>query len=209
MIVEKIVVGALETNCYIIAPSANSEAVIIDPGGDAHLILQRLEKLNLRPILIINTHGHIDHTGADNKLAVMYNIPIYISVDDASVLNDPTDNLSLLLGEKYEEVRDIKQLKDGQALNLGGLELKVLSTPGHTKGSVSILTDKKLFSGDLLFRGSVGRTDFPSSSYKELLESLKKISSLPDEVIVYPGHGPSTTIGEEKESNMFFREINY
>jgi len=209
LIVEKIVVGALETNCYIIAPSANSEAAIIDPGGNAQLIAQRLEKLNLELKLIINTHGHIDHTGADSKLAGMYDVPIYISADDKGVLNNPNDNLSLLLGEKYEEVKDVKQLRDGQALNVGGLELKVLSTPGHTRGSVSILVDGKLFSGDLLFRGSVGRTDFPSSSYKELLESLKKISDLPDEVIVYPGHGPGTTIGEEKESNMFFREVNY
>jgi len=209
LIVEKIVVGALETNCYIIAPSANSEAAIIDPGGDAQLIAQRLEKLNLELKLIINTHGHIDHTSADSKLAGMYDVPIYISADDKGVLNNPNDNLSLLLGEKYEEVKDVKQLRDGQALNVGELELKVLSTPGHTRGSVSILVDGKLFSGDLLFRGSVGRTDFPSSSYKELLESLKKISDLPDEVIVYPGHGPGTTIREEKESNMFFREINY
>jgi len=209
LIVEKIEVGALETNCYIIAPSANSEAAIIDPGGDAQLISQRLQQLKLKPRFIINTHGHIDHTGADNKLASLYDIPIYISSDDTGVLNDPTDNLALLLGEKYEEVKDLKQLKDGQVLDLGGLKLEVLSTPGHTKGSVSILVDDKLFSGDLLFRGSVGRTDFPSSSYKELLESLKKISDLSDEVTVYPGHGPSTTIGEEKANNMFFREINY
>ena len=206
MILEKIVVGALATNCYIIASDEDSKAAVIDPGADAPEILQRLKALNLDLELIINTHGHYDHTGADSDLAHEYPVPVYIGSKDIGMLNDPSKNLSLYLGERSNQVETVKELKEGQILEMGELEIRTIETPGHTKGSISLLVQSNLFTGDLLFQGSVGRTDFPDSSYADLLKSLNKIADLPDETLVYPGHGPATVLGEEKQTNPFLKE---
>lgn len=207
MIVEKIVVGALATNCYIIAPGANSEAAVIDPGDDADEIDRRLQQLNLELKLIVNTHGHYDHIGADSELARKKKIPIYIHPEDMNMLNDPAANLSLLWGGQFETVENVKELVDGQVLEVGELELKCIHTPGHTAGSISVLVQGKLFTGDLLFNGSVGRTDFPGSSYEALLRSLQRIAVLSEDTLIYPGHGPSTILGEEKANNPFFKDM--
>lgn len=211
MLVEKIVVGALGTNCYIIAPGANCEAAVVDPGADAFKIQEKLKQLNLKIKFIINTHGHCDHIGADSELAGGVKVPIYIHFEDAGMLNDGSANLSLYCGERIESVDAVTEVADGQILQLGNLDLQIIHTPGHTKGSISILLsdgENRLFTGDLLFKGSVGRTDFPGSSFQALLNSLKKLTDLPDDTRVYPGHGPETFLGEEKQNNMFFKEID-
>lgn len=207
MLTEKIVVGALATNCYIIAPGANREAAVIDPGANTSLILEKLQEHNLKLVSVINTHGHYDHTGADGELAGHTGVPIYIGTQDADMLNDAFTNLSAFLGVESNEVEHVNTLKEGDMLRVGELVLQVIETPGHTKGSITILVENRLFTGDLLFKGSVGRTDFPGSSYETLLESLQKISRLSDDTVICPGHGPNTTLGEEKLSNMFFQEI--
>ncbi len=206
MILEKIVVGALATNCYIIASDEDSKAAVIDPGADAPEIVQRLKTLSLNLEIIINTHGHYDHTGGDSELAHEYPVPVYIGSKDISMLNDPSKNLSQYLGERSNQVEAVKELKEGQILKIGELEIRTIETPGHSNGSISLLVQGNLFTGDLLFQGSVGRTDFPDSSYADLLESLKKIAQLPDETLVYPGHGPATVLGEEKQTNSFMKE---
>lgn len=207
MIVEKIVVGALATNCYIIASDKSSKAVVIDPGADGPVILQRLQELDLRLGVIINTHGHHDHTGADRELVDEYQVPVYMGSDDINIVNDPSANLSYFTGGTKSQVEPVKGLADKQILEIDGLKLQTIETPGHTKGSISLRIQNKLFTGDLLFQGSIGRTDFPSSSYDDMLRSLAKIAKLPDETIVYPGHGPETVLGEEKRSNPFLREV--
>jgi hydroxyacylglutathione hydrolase len=206
MILEKIVVGALATNCYIIASDKSKKAAVIDPGADADLILQRLKQLDLRLELIINTHGHYDHTGADSELLDNKRVPVYIGGGDLKMLNDSSANLALFLGEKDIRVEAAKSLQEGEVLRLDDLTIRIIETPGHTGGSISLLVGDKLFTGDLLFQGSVGRTDFPGSSYSDLMESLNKISDLPDNTIVHPGHGPSTVLGEEKQTNPFLLE---
>lgn len=207
MVLEKIVVGALATNCYIIAPNVNAEAAVIDPGSDASLILERLKKSNLKLKFIINTHGHYDHVSADSELARKNKVQVYIHPEDIYMLNDPSANLSLFWDKPMEAVDMIKELKDGQILEVGELALQIIHTPGHTKGSISILVDNKLFTGDLLFKDSIGRTDFPGSSFQTLIKSLEKIANLPDDTQIYPGHGPVTVLGEEKQNNIFFKEI--
>ena len=207
MIVEKIVVGALATNCYIIASDKGSKAVVIDPGADAPIILERLRELDLQLGAIINTHGHHDHTGADRELVDEYQVPVYMGSDDIKIVNDPSANLSYFTGGTNCQIETVKGLDDKQILEIDGLKFQTIETPGHTKGSISLRIQNKLFTGDLLFQGSVGRTDFPSSSYDDLLRSLSKIAELPDETIIYPGHGPETVLGEEKRSNPFLREV--
>jgi len=207
LVLEKIVVGVLATNCYIIAPSDNAEAAVVDPGADASLISERLRQFNLKLKFIINTHGHYDHVSADSELAKENNVPVYMHSEDIYMLNDSSANLSLFWDKPIEKVDILKELEEDQILYVGGLALKIIHTPGHTKGSISILVKNKLFTGDLLFKDSVGRTDFPGSSFRALIKSLEKIANLPDNTQIYPGHGPVTVLGKEKQNNMFLKGI--
>ncbi len=206
MIVERIIVGALATNCYIIACDGSTKAAVIDPGADGPVILEKLEQLDLQVELIINTHGHYDHTGADSELMKAQPVPVYIGAEDLNMLNDSSANLALFIGARDIRVESARSLREDQVLNLDDLEIRVIETPGHTRGSISLLIEDRLFTGDLLFQGSVGRTDFPGSSYSDLMMSLNKISHLPDSTLVYPGHGPATVLGEEKQTNPFLME---
>ncbi|HAW60635.1 MAG TPA: MBL fold metallo-hydrolase [Actinobacteria bacterium] len=207
MILHRLVVGP-STNCYILAPPTAGQAVVIDPGGEGGRILGILKANALKVKYIINTHGHYDHIAADDELAQVTGAPIYIHAGDVGLLGKPEENLSLLFfGNSFTLSSPVMELGNDQILELKDLRLKVLHTPGHTPGSISILVGDNLFTGDLLFKGSVGRTDLPGSSYKALMGSLKKIATLPDSVKVYPGHGPETILGEEKKHNPFLRGL--
>ncbi|MFA4842538.1 MAG: MBL fold metallo-hydrolase [Candidatus Omnitrophota bacterium] len=204
MILEQLTVGPLEVNCYILAKEKNSPAIIIDPGADERRIKKTLEQFLLKPALIINTHGHIDHIGCDNK----FGVSVYIHTKDAALLKDAALNLSGFLSLPFTVEADTHTVEDKELIDLGGIELEVLHLPGHTPGGIALLLKrpkaKILFSGDSLFYRGVGRTDFPGADGDLLIRSIKeKLLVLPEDTIVYPGHGPTTTIGEEKRNNPF------
>ena len=204
MILETICVGELQANCYILAASESAEAIIIDPGEQKDKILRVLARHKLKAVAVVNTHGHIDHIGCDDEFAV----PVYVHEKDAALLKDSRLNLSGFLSAPFSVKSEIKQLKDGQKLKLAGIELEVIHTPGHTPGGICLLVKAEsrdiLFSGDTLFHRSVGRTDFEGADEDSLLKSIReKLLILSDETVVYPGHGPTTTIGYEKKHNPF------
>jgi len=208
VIIETIVVGGLKANCYIVAQGPGSDAAIIDPGGEEDKIKKVLSRIRAVPVMIINTHGHIDHIGSDDKFAV----PVYIHEKDMDLLKDPQRNLSSFLGDAFsvKAGREIRPLKDNDRISLEGIEFKVIHVPGHSPGGICLLLEgtkpPSLFTGDSLFYGSVGRTDFPGASEDALLRSLKeKILTLSPETVIYPGHGPASTLGEEIKNNPFLR----
>jgi glyoxylase-like metal-dependent hydrolase (beta-lactamase superfamily II) len=204
---EILTVGALATNCYILGDEETQQGVVIDPGGDFEIIEAHLKKLKLSVKYIILTHGHVDHIGALSQLKKATKAEILIHSKDSAMLYDPNQNLSIFSGDEIIATKADKTLEEGDIIQCGGIKIKVLHTPGHTPGGISLLTDKMIFTGDALFCGSIGRTDFPGSSYQELISSIKdRLLSKDDDFIIYPGHGPSSTIGEEKRHNPFLNE---
>ena len=200
--VKKFVVGPIETNCYVVSDAASGEACLIDPGGDPGPIKDYLRRNNLDLKFIINTHGHGDHIAANGRFGVQ----IYIHRLDAEFLTDTKLNLSGVFLFGLTSPKASRLLEDGDTIRLGGLELGILHTPGHTPGSVSVRAGGAVFTGDALFAGSVGRTDFDYGDTDALMKSISvKLFSLKDDTKIYPGHGPESTIGEEKRSNPFFR----
>ena len=207
MMLEILTVGALATNCYILGDEETQQGVVIDPGGDFEIIEAHLKKLKLSVKYIILTHGHVDHIGALSQLKKATKAEILIHSKDSAMLYDPNQNLSIFSGDEIIATKADKTLEEGDIIQCGGIKIKVLHTPGHTPGGISLLTDKMIFTGDALFCGSIGRTDFPGSSYQELISSIKdRLLSKDDDFIIYPGHGPSSTIGEEKRHNPFLNE---
>ncbi len=203
MILETLCVGPMQVNCYIIA-SESSGAIIIDPGGDEHKIKRLLDKHKLKPCFIVNTHGHFDHIGSDNS----FDAPVYIHEKDFIFLKDPQLNLSSVFALDYKVKSPIKCLNDGEVIELDDLVLKVIHMPGHTPGGIALLmlkpNDKILFTGDSLFCSGIGRSDLFGGDEKLLIKSIKeKILVLPDDTVIYPGHGSSSTIGDEKRNNPF------
>lgn len=181
-LVDKIVVGELQANCYILAEAKSKRCAIIDPGADYKRIKGAIDKRNLAPLFIINTHGHPDHIMANNQ----FNLPVYIHKEDVKLLSYPNKNL----------------ISDRNKIKLENLIITVIHTPGHTPGSICLLCEDVLFSGDTLFASGIGRTDLPGGNEQQLKNSIgKKILTLPDDTKVYPGHGPETTIGREKTDN--------
>jgi hydroxyacylglutathione hydrolase len=211
--------AAFGTNCYVLAPAPGEECVVVDPGMGVEDRLERLlEEHRLRPIAVLLTHGHIDHTFAVTPVAGARGIPAYIHPDDEDLLADPLKGISretaALFGGRLEwtEPDDVAPLLDGAVLQLAGLELLVDHAPGHTRGSVlfrSAYDEVRdiCLSGDVLFAGSIGRTDLPGGDYPTMLRSLAtKVLPLDDETVVLPGHGPQTTIGRERLTNPFLQE---
>jgi glyoxylase-like metal-dependent hydrolase (beta-lactamase superfamily II) len=193
----------MQANCYLLECEETLSAVVIDPGDDADVILNILEERKLNLELIINTHGHVDHIAANSDLKQKTNAQLCIHKLDADMIVNPQKNLSSFIGRAISSSPASKILKDGDILEAGMISLKVIHTPGHSPGSICLLTDEAIFTGDLLFAGSIGRYDFPGSSYEQIINSLKKIMELDDNIEVYPGHGPITTIGEERSTNLF------
>jgi glyoxylase-like metal-dependent hydrolase (beta-lactamase superfamily II) len=202
---ETIVVGALETNCYLVYCETTRECAVIDPGAEHELIFLAIAENELKPVLLINTHGHVDHTGANRDVKEHFGTPIAIHAADGAMLGKIQQlELSLFLGAKDSPTAD-RTLKDGDVIRIGDGRLRVLHTPGHSPGSISLLGDGFVLSGDTLFMEGVGRTDLPGGSRPELVRSIReKLMILPDETIVLPGHGPHTTIGHERENNPEF-----
>lgn len=204
MILDTVCVGALQVNCYILSMGDNRQAIIIDPGEQMNKIKEALDKHKLTPAVIINTHGHIDHIGCDDE----FGLPIYIHRDDVPMLSDPVLNFSNFFNVSFRVKSRAKTLDDKSRIVLDEIELEVIHTPGHTRGGICLLlkkpVNKILFSGDTLFYESVGRTDIAKASTTSLMKSIKeKLLVLPDDTVVYPGHGPSSTIGHEKKYNPF------
>lgn len=196
-------VGMLEANCYLVIDRPSLKAVVIDPGADPDRICELCSAHRVEVTVILNTHGHGDHIGANGALKARLGVPIAIHAADADCLPDPLINLSAYFEPVCSPPADVL-LTDGQEIEIGASRLKVVSTPGHSPGSVSFLAEDWVICGDVLFRGSIGRTDFPRCNSQELLRSIREqLLILPSDTIVYPGHGPVTTIGYEKENNPF------
>jgi hydroxyacylglutathione hydrolase len=202
--------GAFAANCYVVAPARGAECVIVDPGQDAQQgIDELLLRYRLKPIAVLLTHGHIDHMWSVAPVCGAKGIPAYIHPDDRELLADPAKGLSLAVGQQlfggitFTEPDDVRELADGSALSLAGLDFTVRHTPGHTPGSVTFGSENGLFTGDLLFAGSIGRTDLPGGDHQTMLRSLARTLTLPDDTLVLPGHGPQTTIGAERRTNPF------
>lgn len=198
--------GALGTNCHLFWDAVGREAAIIDPGDESGRILDAVNRLRLKPEVIINTHGHGDHIGANGAVRTATGARLLIHAEDCRLLADASANLSSSFGPPLISPPADGLLTDGQQLNIGRLRMQVLSTPGHTPGSVCLFGEGLLFSGDTLFAGSVGRTDFPGGDPRRLEASLRRLRSLPAGTRVYPGHGPSTDLEREFASNPFFQE---
>ena len=208
MTVKKLIVGPMEANCYILADEKTKRAIIIDPGDEAEKILRKVDAEELEIIYIVNTHAHIDHIGANDIIREETGACLLIHSADAPFLEDPEMNLSIMIDKKRKFSSPTKMLEEGDQIRVDGISLRVLHTPGHTPGSICLHVKDKLFTGDTLFAGSVGRTDLPGGNLLDLENSIKeKLLVFSDEVIVYPGHGPQTTIGKEKQDNPFVRTL--
>ena len=221
MLVAGFPAGSFAANCYLLASSPGSECLIIDPGQDAEQgIDEIIERYRLRPAAVLLTHGHIDHIWSVAPVCGAKDIPAYIHPADRALLTDPARGLPLGPGQQlfggltFTEPDDVRELADGMTLTLAGVEFVVDHAPGHTPGSVTFRLPSgiedvddpagTMLSGDLLFAGSIGRTDLPGGDYQTILASLARVClPLPDETIVLSGHGPGTTIGAERRNNPF------
>lgn len=200
-------VGILQANCYIIGSTRTKESIVIDPGDEPDLIISVLQKNDLQPKYIINTHGHPDHIGANYYVKQWCNAPILIHQADADWLVHP-------LPLPFESAAPVKStpadqyLNDGDKFEFDDISFDILHTPGHSLGSVSLLFPDRVITGDTLFAGTIGRTDLPGGSLEILLQSIKtKLLVLPNNIKIYPGHGPSSYIGQEKLYIPFFSEL--
>jgi glyoxylase-like metal-dependent hydrolase (beta-lactamase superfamily II) len=223
--------GPWGTNCYVVATGPRAECVVVDPGKDAAAgVAQVVREHRLKPVAVLVTHGHIDHMWCVAPVAGSYGATAYVHPADRHLLSDPMAGISpetagMLLGGRYEfaEPDAVAEIGDGDALDLAGLRLTVDHTPGHTPGSVTFRTpyadgsgaaapdvSEVLFSGDLLFAGSIGRTDLPGGDHATILRSLAdKVLTLPDDVVVLPGHGEQTSIGRERDTNPWLRSLDH
>ena len=196
--------GLFQTNCYLVGCPQTHHAMVLDPGGDVAPIMARAQESGLSITLIVNTHGHYDHIVGNAALVRATQAPLLIHELDAPLLYAPQYDLSILLGLRREPCRPDRLLHDGDTIALGTLSFQVLHTPGHTPGGICLLGHGVLFSGDTLFNQGIGRTDLPGGDMETLMHSLEEVVlPLDEELVVYPGHGPRTTVGYEKKYNPF------
>lgn len=203
--VEQYVVGGVMTNCYFVINEDNNEMLVVDPGAEGEQLAERIKEKKLTLVAILLTHGHFDHASAAKMLAERFKVSVYAHEAEKETLENPKVNLSGMTGTSEVYSADC-YVSDGEVLNLAGFEIKVLHTPGHTKGGCCYYLPKQqcVFSGDTLFNQSVGRTDFVGGSASELLRSIEeKLMPMPGQTKVYPGHNETTTIGWEKQYNPF------
>ncbi|GAA4404479.1 MBL fold metallo-hydrolase [Tsukamurella soli] len=214
--------GAFQTNCYVLADGPGSDAVVVDPGQEAIAPLEQLlAEHRLNPVAILLTHGHLDHTWTAQPLADEYGIPVYIHAADRPMLADPSigigAGLAAMLGdETFTEPGKVVEFGDREPVTLAGITFGVDLAPGHTQGSVVLTTHVPgpdgdvtvALAGDVLFQGSIGRTDLPGGDHQQLLTSIaERLLPLPDDTVVLPGHGPTTTIGQERATNPFLQGL--
>jgi hydroxyacylglutathione hydrolase len=198
--------GAYEVNVILIWCDRTKKAALFDPAGDSQRVIAEIERRNLELLYLINTHGHLDHIKENRVIKSRFRVPLLIHPLDRPMLTDPSKNLSLFAGDPVVSPDADRTLEDGDTVEIGEETLRVLHVPGHTPGSLVFYQPGLLISGDTLFAGGVGRTDFPGSSERVLYENIRaKIFSLPEDTVVYPGHGPKTTVGEERRYNPFVR----
>jgi len=199
-------VGAFEVNTFLVWDDESREAMLVDPGGETERVLGFAKKNNLVVRYIINTHGHADHIAENGIAKERTGAPLLIHEADRAMLFSPERNLSLSVGLPVISPDADRCLAEGDTIRLGNLSFSVLHTPGHSPGSICLVHDKLVIAGDTLFWRSIGRTDLPGGSMQELESSIqKKLYTLPDDTIIYTGHGPTTTIGDERRENPFVR----
>ncbi|NIN69343.1 MAG: MBL fold metallo-hydrolase [Anaerolineae bacterium] len=205
MIIERLVVGMLQSNCYIVGCDESKVGIIVDPGGDAPTILDRVEELSLTIKLIVNTHGHIDHIAANRAVKEATGGQIAIHRDDAQWLVTDQGDYARMLGVLSPGPAADILLDEGDEVAFGNEGLQVIHTPGHSLGGISLVGDGLVFCGDTLFAMGVGRVDLPGGSWETLMHSIKtRLFAMPDDTTVHTGHGPPTTIGREKRFNPWF-----
>lgn len=207
MILEGFTTGVFASNCYLVGALGGASAVVVDPGEESAEVLEgRLNGLGLRLEAVLLTHGHIDHAWEAAALADAAGVPVYLHPADRYMLEDPGAAIGAQVPWKITIPKDVRDLADGDVLRFAGLRFAVAHTPGHTPGHCSFLTNGVLFAGDLIFAGSVGRTDFPRGSTEDLLTSIERhVLPLVDATVILSGHGPETTVGEERASNPYIR----
>jgi hydroxyacylglutathione hydrolase len=207
LIIKTLPVGPIMANCFVLGCEETLAAAVIDPGDEADRILMALAESNLKVNVIINTHGHFDHVGANKRLKEVTGAPILIHPLDSPMLSKLSGSAAAWGMAADNSPPPDRELEDGDEVSFGNITLKVLHTPGHTPGGISLCTDQAVFVGDTLFAGSIGRTDFPGGSFETIKNSIqRKLFTLGDDVKVYPGHGPATTIGVERRTNPFVGE---
>ncbi|MFA5118883.1 MAG: MBL fold metallo-hydrolase [Candidatus Omnitrophota bacterium] len=205
MLLETVCVGELQVNCYILASGEGEDAIIIDPGSQPDKIKAVLQRHKLKPAFVINTHGHFDHIGADDD----FGVPVLAHSNDAPLLKDPCLNLSAFFAPAPVRVAsEVREVNNHEMIALDDIQLEVLEVPGHSPGGMALLLKspgkQMVFTGDSLFCRGIGRTDFPGASGEMLIDAIRKnLLVLNDDTVIYPGHGPSSTIGQEKAGNQF------
>ena len=206
MIIESLRLGSYGANCYIVGSEKSKDVIIIDPGAESNKIKKIISAKSYNPKLILLTHGHGDHIGGTKNLKKEYNIPVYIHKKDSAMLKDERLNFTKMMFRNGVSINADKLLGDGDNITLDNMKFQVLHTPGHTPGGICLKHKKIVFTGDTLFKGSIGRTDFPGGSQEQIIKSIKeKLLVLDDDTVVYPGHEGQTTIKYEKENNPFLR----
>jgi glyoxylase-like metal-dependent hydrolase (beta-lactamase superfamily II) len=204
MNIYKFTVGNFAVNNYLIHPVDSSKAILFDAGDEPEPILKKIDELSLELVYLVNTHGHSDHIMGNEVIIEQTGAQLLIHELDKPFLSNPQLNLSAFLGAELKSPKANRLLQGGDIVSLEDLDFKVLHTPGHTPGHISLVCDGEAFVGDVIFQGSIGRTDFPKSSSQQLIRTIRtKIYNLPDQTNLYPGHGPNTTVGHEKAYNPF------
>lgn len=216
MLIDSFAAPMFATNCWVLASEPGAECVVIDPGMPdiTHLLQEILDRHNLKPVAIIATHGHLDHTFSITPIADGYGIPAYIHSQDRAFLASPEklhgDEFNATLsGMSFKEPSDVRELRNGEVIDLVGLSFSAIHSPGHTRGSLMFeVSDEILISGDVLFAGSIGRTDLPTGSAEDMTSTLRtKVLTRADHLRVLPGHGPETTMAYEKKNNPFLKSL--
>jgi glyoxylase-like metal-dependent hydrolase (beta-lactamase superfamily II) len=208
MLLETLIVGPLGVNCYIVGDEKTRQAIVIDPGGDARAILDTLRREQLKLVAIVATHAHFDHLLAFEEVRRQTRAPFWLHADDAPMLANAALGARMFGFTFAQPAPAERLLRDGDQVRAGEIALQVLHTPGHSPGGICLAHDQRVFVGDTLFQGGIGRTDLPGGDYATLMRSIRdKLLTLPDGTVVYPGHGDATTIGEERQSNPFLRPL--
>lgn len=207
MIIKRLVVGPLEENAYVIGDEATKQAIVIDPGDEPDRIMDVIKENGLDVHAIICTHAHFDHIGAAGDMKNMTGAKIYIHQEDLETYDLAKDQAAFWGYSVDDLPRPDSFLEEGDEIKAGNLSFRVMHTPGHSRGGICLYGEGIVITGDTIFQGSVGRTDFPGGSIEKLKESFKRLLQLPEDTRVFSGHGPETTIGREKTGNFFIHEL--